>query len=282
MAKRRTFVLLFTSVAFAVGAAWVANNWLLSKQQVNSKRAVQTDQVQVVVASLDIPHGQKLETRHLKLTYVPETLAPADSYRSLTEVEGMVATQAILPGDVIRKGRVAEHLQGATLASLIEPNMRAFTVRVNDVVGVAGFLLPGNRVDVIATRKISNSSQRVSSKTVLRNIKVLAVDQTARSEKNDPVVVRAVTLEVSPTEAEALAKARDEGKLQLTLRNPNDEEIVMRSPQAVPLPVMVPVSTAAPEAEPVVAKPKRQPVRSYPSSNVVVIKGTNWQKKNVP
>jgi pilus assembly protein CpaB len=113
--------------------------------------------------------------------------------------------------------------EGSTLAAVIGEDKRAVTIRVNDVIGVAGFLLPGNKVDIINTRKISKTKAR--STTVLKNIKVLAVDQTARTNDNKPVIVRAVTLEVTPKEAEKLMTAQSEGEVQLALRNPLQQDL---------------------------------------------------------
>jgi pilus assembly protein CpaB len=93
------------------------------------------------------------------------------------------------------------------------------------VIGVAGFLLPGNRVDILFTKR--QGSQSVT-RTILQDIKVLAVDQTASTDKDRPVVVRAVTIELSPAEAELLVKATSEGNLQLTLRNPLDSELIAK------------------------------------------------------
>ena len=89
------------------------------------------------------------------------------------------------------------------------------------MIGVAGFLLPGNRVDVVSTKRGAGGRDSVSD-TIVENLKVLAVDQTVSSDKNDPVIVRAVTLEVTPEQAESIVKATEEGKVQLTLRNPLD------------------------------------------------------------
>lgn len=262
MIKKRTATLFVLSVAFAVGAAWIANNWIAA-QQPNATAKGESAGTPVVMAALQIPYGHTIEERHLKVVSMPDAIAPSNSFRSTEELVGKVSTVFILPEEVIRKERVAAHLEGATLAALIEPNMRAMTVRVDDVVGVAGFLLPGNKVDVIATRKVGKS---VVSETVLKDIKVLAVDQTARTEKNEPVVVRAVTLEVEPKQAESLAKARDEGRIQLTLRNPLEED----QPE-LPKPEVV-----------VKAEPKKKkPVYSAPPS-VIIIKGTEWQRKQVP
>lgn len=107
---------------------------------------------------------------------------------------------------------------------MIATDKRAISVRVDDVVGVGGFLLPGNRVDVLATKRTDGSGNNAVSKTILENLRVLAVDQTAGTDKTQPVVVRAVTLEMTTAEAETLVTAQTEGKLQLTLRNPLNAE----------------------------------------------------------
>ncbi|WP_315980775.1 Flp pilus assembly protein CpaB [Aliamphritea spongicola] len=222
MIKSRTLWLLLFSAILAMAAVFVANNWLARQQpQVVTKTEVADTEV-VMTAALEIPYGQKVENRHLKRIEMPVGLAPEGAVRNAQQIEGMVANANILPGEILMQGRFSEHLAGSTLASLIEPNMRAVTVRVNDVVGVGGFLLPGNRVDVLASRTVN---KRTITNTILNDLKVLAVDQTASTNEKDPVIVRAVTLEVSPQQAEDIVKARDEGPIQLSLRNPNDRGV---------------------------------------------------------
>ncbi len=140
--------------------------------------------------------------------------------------------------------------------------MRALTVRVDDVIGVAGFLLPGNRVDILATKVDRNKG--ATTRTILENIKVLAIDQQHQTNEDDPVIVRAVTLEVSPDQSETLVKAKEEGSIQLTLRNPGEVKVAKPEPKPV-------VKKA-----PVVAKKR---VRRPPSSMTVeLIKGTKVDK----
>lgn len=271
MFKGRTFLLLTLSVLFAAGAALYTNTWLT--QQLPGSTAEAAEGTPVVYAAMDIPYGQAIERRHLDIKMVPNDLVPTNGIGDPAEVEGMIPTQDILAGDVLRLERLSDHHEGATLAALIDPEKRAFTVRVNDVVGVAGFLLPGNHVDIIATK---NEGKNVKAKTVLRAIKVLAVDQKARTDKNDPIVVRAVTLELTPKESEELAKAREEGRIQLTLRNPlSEDELQAQVPEPVPAPVAV---VPAPE------KPaQKKPVRRYSAPpSVIVIKGVDWERKRVP
>lgn len=256
MAKRRGLVLIFLSLVMAVGAAWMANTWV--KAQLISKASAEPNKQLVVAAAMAIPFTTKVESRHLKLVEVPEGVLPAGAYTDFAEVEGQVATSAIARGEILVAERFAKHSRGSTLAALVNEDMRAITVRVNDVVGVAGFLLPGNTVDVLSARKDRN--QRATIETILKNIKVLAVDQTAATDANEPVIVRAVTLEMSPKDAEKIVKARTEGTIQLTLRNPEAEEI-QPEPE---------------KAEVVVKKPATRYVPS--GSTVEVIRGTQVKK----
>lgn len=250
MVKRRGLVLIFLSLMMAVGAAWVANTWV-SGQLVTKADAAPNTQF-VVTAAMSIPFATKVEGRHLKLTEVPEGVLPEGAFTDLAEIEGKVSTTSIARGEILVTERFASHSRGSTLAALVGANMRAVTVRVDDVIGVGGFLLPGNTVDVLAARKDRN--RRATTKTILTNIKVLAVDQTAATEENEPVIVRAVTLEMSPKQAELLVNARTEGSIQLTLRNPEEED-------PVPEPVKRVVKTRAP-------KPAKR------DSSVEIIRGT--------
>ena len=229
MAKGKLFLMLFISVLMGSGALLLANNWIQKKQSTLSTQATPEPQVVEVVkeetrvarviAQQHIPLGTKLESKHVKLEFYPEDLVAGKGYESVQQVIGMLAKNEIFTGDILRKERLAYPGDGTTLAALIAPNMRAVTIRVNDVIGVAGFLLPGDFVDVIYAREKIGSVQ-----TVLKKIKILAVDQTARTDKSEPIIVRAVTLELTPNQAEQLISAKSKGALQLSLRNPNDPE----------------------------------------------------------
>jgi pilus assembly protein CpaB len=249
MLKRRGLLLVTLSLFMGLAAAWVANNWL----QMRIMPAAEADEnmTSVVVAALAIPYGAKVEARYVKLINMPDGTVPPGTFRDAGEVEGMVAMQAHVPGEILIKERFAAHDVGSTLAALVGESMRAVTVRVNDVVGVGGFLLPGNRVDVLAARK---ENRRAVTETILQDIKVLAVDQTASTDESKPVIVRAVTLEMTPKQAEALVKGREEGTIQLTLRNPLDDTIIIE------------------EAPPVqkAATPRPRPVET----TITVIRGT--------
>ncbi len=257
MAKRRGLVLILVSLLMAVGAAFVANKWVVAR--VMPDQGAGANSAYIVAAAVTIPFTTKVEERHLKLVAMPEGLAPDGFFTSIEQVVGKVSTTNISRGEILVAERFRAHSAGSTLAALVDENMRAVTVRVDDVVGVAGFLLPGNTVDVLASRKIPN--QRAITETILRNIKVLAVDQTASAQDNEPVIVRAVTLEMLPKQAEELFRARTEGTIQLTLRNPME-------PDYVPPP-------AAPPKKRVVRRPA--PSRPAPTE-ITVIRGTSVDK----
>lgn len=259
MLKRRGIVMILLSLVMAAGAAFVANRWIVAR--VMPDQGEEANKAQLVAAAMPIPFATKVEERHLKLVEMPEGLTPDGFFSTSEEVLGKVSTTNISRGEILVAERFRSHTAGSTLAALVNHNMRAVTVRVDDVVGVAGFLLPGNTVDVLASRKVQNG--RAVTETILRNVKVLAVDQTASAESNEPVIVRAVTLEMEPKQAEVLFQARTEGSIQLTLRNPLEME-----PEPVPV---VP-------AEIVVAK-KPAPVRRRPAaSEITVIRGTSVAK----
>ncbi|WP_432473203.1 Flp pilus assembly protein CpaB [Amphritea sp. HPY] len=249
MFKGRTILLIIISGLLAVSAAWVANSWL-QKQNRPAQQVEVVETNQVMTAALTIPYGQKVEPQHLKAVEVPVSFMPKGSAQTPEELIGKIAQAEILEGEILMNARFAEHLEGSTLASLITPTMRAITVRVNDVVGVAGFLLPGNRVDILASRI---QKKRAYTRTLLTDLKILAVDQKATTNEKDPVIVRAVTLEVSPQQAEIIVKARGEGPIQLSLRNPQDNIEVAKAPKR----------------------------RARTSSTVTIIRGTSVQNSKV-
>jgi pilus assembly protein CpaB len=233
------------SLVLALGAAWVANRWL---QLRTAGPAAGPKTTTVVVASMDLPFGTKIEARHLSTIQMLPGSEPVGVFHDVKEVEGKVARATLLQGELLLEGRFADQGSGSTLAAVVEKNMRAVSVRVDDVVGVAGFLLPGNRVDVLGSRDLAN--REAQTETILQNVRVLAVDQTAATDKNEPVVVRAVTLEVTPSQAEVLVKWKEQGSIQLTLRNPLDEyvqkqaAVVAAAPKApAPAPAKVPTVT---------------------------------------
>jgi pilus assembly protein CpaB len=245
-------MLIGISLVMALAAAWLAKNWMAANA------ATMPTATSVIAAALDIPLGTRLEERHLTRIEMLPGSQPKGSYRDPKELVGKVARAEILAGEIILEPRIAAQADGSALAAVVAKNMRAVTVRVDDVVGVGGFLLPGNRVDVVATTKKESNSDPVSE-TILNNVKVLAVDQTSSTDSSQPVVVRAVTLEVTPDDAEILAKGKAAGTILLTLRNPLDDQVVAKR-KVEPEKLIVHVPVASP--------------RPAPAPTVTVIRGT--------
>ncbi len=277
----RSLVFVLISIAFGIGAVLLAQNWLKQSQPVSPDE----NRISVVSMAVSVPSGTILQEKHLVLKSLPLEAVPEGTLTDLEAVAGMVTKFPLIEGDFLSRQKLAPKGEGSVLASLIAPNMRAVTIRVNDVVGVAGFLLPGNRVDVLVTlNNRTGTSRNWSSDTevILSNLKVLAVDQKANQDSNQPVLVRAVTLEVTLEQAEVLMSARSRGNIQLALRNPNDNVEV-----AVVSPTPEPESVPEPEAD--VAPVAAMPASVSQRKRFEVIKGTQQQtitvgreRSNVP
>jgi pilus assembly protein CpaB len=217
MARRRGPILVVISLVLAVLAAYVANAWLVMRASAKTGPAPEP----VVTAAVDMPLGTRLKEDQLLVIQVPPGTAPKGSFQRPSDLVGKVTSTAVVGGEILLDSRLAMG-KGSTLSSIVDKNMRAVTVRVDDMVGVSGFMAPGNRVDVISTKSEPGGGQ-VRATTILSNVKVIAVDQTAPMDPNQPVVVHAVTLMVTPPDAELLFRGRASGQIQLTLRNPLDQ-----------------------------------------------------------
>ena len=182
---------------------------------------------QVVVAATDLAVGTRLEEKDLRLEKFPAGGLPSQVFHSISEVVGRGVVLPMSANEVVLAGKVAAQNAGAGLPALIEPGMRAVSVKVNDVVAVAGFVTPGTRVDVILTGSPNraNDPAEVTTTTVLENVQVLAAGQKLqRKEDGKAESVPVITLLVSPEDAQKLTLASSEGRIQLSLRNPLDQE----------------------------------------------------------
>jgi pilus assembly protein CpaB len=173
----------------------------------------------VVVAARDVAPGTAFTAEMVKVATWPKNLIPPQSASSMSQVQGRVAMMSIANGEPILIRKLAPEGTAAGLSGLLDLNKRALTVRVDDVSGVAGFIHPGNRVDILADMKMPEGKDHYS-KTILQNIMVLTAGQVWEQKgDNKPVVVNTVTLELSPEQAEILNLASNEGKIRLSLRN---------------------------------------------------------------
>jgi pilus assembly protein CpaB len=178
--------------------------------------------VDVVVAARDLQVGSKLEDADVRLAKLPAAELPAGIYQRKNQVVGRGIVQPVGRGEYILPTKLAAENGGSGLPTLIPPGMRAVSVRVNDVVAVAGFVVPGTRVDVLLTGNPAGAAEAVTT-TVLENVLVLAAGQRLeRSASGDPQTVPVITLLVSPDDAQKLTLSSAEGRIQLALRNPLD------------------------------------------------------------
>src|SRR5579864_2036831 len=220
----RTRLLFIGILALALGAAVST----LVYHRLQAKAAPARTDVDVVVAANDIQVGAKIGDHDLKIVKYPPDDLPPGVFHTKTSVVGHGAVLPIGKGEFVVPDKLAA---GPGLSALIAMGMRAEAVRVNDVTGVAGFALPGTRVDVLVTGNPTGSSEPQTA-TVLQNIRVLATGQrTERSGTGEPQNATVVTLLVSPEDSERLALASQEGRIQLVLRNRLD--VKQETPAAI-------------------------------------------------
>ena len=201
---------------------------MLVTRYLSSFRTFQQDLNNFVVASAEIPLGAKIAPEQLSLAPIPNGSAPEGAFRKLEDVVGRVAVTPIGLREPITKMKLAPEGTGAGLPAVIPEGFRAMTVRVDNIIGVSGFVMPGSYVDVVAVivPVQEKAAQGPISKIVLQNIKVLASGAKidSPSDQRQPTDVTAVTLLVTPEQAEKLVLAANEGKLQLVMRNYGDQE----------------------------------------------------------
>lgn len=214
----RSRLLMIGGLALAVGllvAFSVYNKLRTSPGSNSSERALR-----VVVAADDVLVGVKLDAHDVRVIDLPQSAAPPGAFSDPAKVVGRGAVLPISKGDFILPSKLAALNAGGGLPSLIPPGMRAVSVRVNDVVSVAGFVQPGTRVDVLATGGEGSGRQTT---TVLENVAVIAVGKSLdRSASTEAQTAPVITLLVSPDDAQKLALVSQEGRIQLSLRNPLD------------------------------------------------------------
>jgi len=175
-----------------------------------------------VVASRDVAAGQVLDPALLEVVKWPSGAVPQGALADPALLVGRVPRTALVRGEPVLAAKLTPEGSKGGLAAVIAPGHRAITVRVNEVIGVAGFALPGNFVDVLVSAQDDSQGARMVSRIVLERILVLAIAQEAARDETRPKVVSAVTLQVTPQEAERLDLARNVGQLSLALRNQGD------------------------------------------------------------
>lgn len=228
-----TIASLLIAIILAGFAVFGAQNWLnLEREQFAAdlmQRQTQTETEKapentIVVANEAISFGERIDNTKVREIPWAGDLMPEGSFRNIdelvvgnTEDTARFALTSMSPGEPILSNKVTDPGQRAKLSTALSPGKKAISIRVNDVLGVAGFVLPGDRVDVLLTRRGAQGDTYVD--VLLQGVKVLAIDQIADDRKDKPSVVRTVTFEVDTTEAQKLVLAANVGTLSLALRN---------------------------------------------------------------
>jgi len=265
--RSRIFSVLVIAVLAGGGLAYGTYN-LMQNQPVTTVAAPTQP---VVVAAADLSLGSALKKEDLLVMPFPAGKAPEGSFAKAEEVLERGLIVSVVKHEPILTAKLAPKEAGSGLPPVIPEGMRAVSVRVNEVIGVAGYVLPGSRVDVIATASPTNQVQDTTSKVVLANVLTLTAGTRMEQDQKDgkPVQVTVVTMAVTPEQAERLALASTEGKIQLALRNPLDQ-----SSPATPgiKPAILLGMVTAPVARQASAKPKPgQPVTVATSAPVMVV-----------
>jgi pilus assembly protein CpaB len=214
------------AVVFGLLAVFVAQAWLNRQAELRMRGMETKPQVvaarTVVVAATPLRFGAHLSAAMLREVQWPDAAIPVGTFASVNDLLGpgkRIVLASIEPNEPILRSKITGPGQRATLSAVIQPGMKAVTVRVNDVEGVGGFVLPGDHVDVMMTRQPGNTD------VVLQNAKVLAVDQLADDSSDKPTVVKAVTLEVETVAAQKLSLAASLGSLTLALRKAGEADL---------------------------------------------------------
>ena len=232
--RTSTIVMIGVAVLFGVFAVFLAQSWLngQAEMRVRNLEAQKKPAVTqtIVVATKPLRFGNELASSSLREVSWPEEALPAGAFSSISDIVDAggrrVVLTAIDPNEPVLSSKITGPGQRATLSATLQDGMRAFTIRVNDVEGVAGFVLPGDRVDVALTRqKDANGKDRSSTDIVLQNMRVLAIDQIADERNDKPAVVKAVTLEVDTAGAQKLSLAASVGTLSLMLRRAGESAL---------------------------------------------------------
>ena len=275
MGKNKALVLLGIGVLIAVVASLFTYGWLQKKGRVEAQTQ---ETIPVVVASSDLPWGTMLTADMVKLAPFLTQSLPEGHFTNTTQVAGRTLIHPVKANEPIFDSRLAPTgSQGGGVAAVITPKKRAMAVKVDKVVGVSGFIHPGNRVDVLVTLSQAGKVTTPITKTVIQSVLVLAtgadVEKSGNREK--PTQVDVITLEVTPEEGEKLALASTEGKLQLALRNSADTADVITKGTTFPV-LLGSYSSAgqtSKEEQPVRPKkqaPKKQVVEPAPRPTVSV------------
>ncbi len=224
MPNNRFKIAILAAVIFGLMAAYGIHSFL--RQQREAANALKLPTQDVVIAAKEIMPGTTISKEMVKVASWPKTSVPAESFATPRQVVGKVMMAKTLANEPITKSKLTR--EGTDLTVRLTPGLRAMAVKVDEIVGVSGFIAPEDRVDVITTMAPpgKNSRNQRIAKIVLQNKRVLSVAQKIERNGDKPKIVRSITLEVTPAEGEKLSLATLQGKIILALRAVGDNNMV--------------------------------------------------------
>jgi pilus assembly protein CpaB len=225
MQNRNGLIFLGLAIALGLAAAFAAQRWVANQAPVATR---QVETVSVVVARSDLPIASTLNARQLEVVAWPKDYTPQGALANVELAAGRVLRRPVAKGEALVESALFDKGKDGGLPAVITSKRRAMSVKVDPVIGVAGFVKPGTRVDVLATlRRIDWRKPLPYSRAILQDVRVLAIDQKLEQVRDgEPELVSVVTLEVEPDQAQKLTYASHEGRLQLAMRSPGDDEVV--------------------------------------------------------
>jgi pilus assembly protein CpaB len=270
-------MVLLVALTAGSGLAYATYNYL----QNVPVETVEVPTQPVVVAQADLFLGSELKASDLRLVDWPVSLLPDGTFDDMAQLAGRGLVRSVIRHEPILQAKLAAEGAGAGLPPIIPPGMRAVSLRVNEVIGVAGYVLPGTHVDVLATASPTNRVEDTMTKLVLADVEVLTAGTRLERDMEDdqPVQVTVVTLLVTPGQSERLSLAGTEGKIQLALRNPFDDgrpetpgvspERLLASATPTPRP-MAPIAAPAPPPPPPPPPPTVEVIRGDTRERAIV------------
>ncbi|MEA2712743.1 MAG: pilus assembly protein CpaB [Gemmatimonadales bacterium] len=228
MRKSRPWFMLLLALTSGVVAALLALRYL--RERTTPLMASEPRKASIVLSARSLPVGALLTERDLKVVSWPGDAVPSGYIRSVKDAVGRGVITPVAENEPLLEAKVSTKDAGGGLSIIIRDGMRAVSVRVDEVIGVAGFVIPGTRVDVMLTLDKGPTRPQAITKTLLQNVQTLAAGQSVtRDKEGKPQTVTVITLLVTPDDAELLALAAKEGRLQLALRNTLDTLTVATS-----------------------------------------------------
>ena len=220
--SRQSLIALGVAIVLGLVAVFVANSWLTGAQH----KAYASGTTKVAVATAPMAFGSDITTDKIRFVDYPNTSIPPGAFTTAAQLmpagKKRVALMPIAVNEPILASKISAQGAGASIAALLPDGMRATSVRINDVSGVAGFIMPNDTVDVLITRNPANAGAQVTD-VLLQNVRIIAIDQRSKNADGTPKLAHTATLEVNPLDAQKLALAQEVGTLSLVLRKPGEQ-----------------------------------------------------------